>query len=195
MERERGSIIILTLLSVLILSIIASGVLGVGISEVYSTSNVHMEKHAFYTAMKGVEDIRLEINNMIANKESINIEDIYRTADPDDPNNTVETETFYYSGKVNIERTGFATSYITGSIIDLEKAEKSEWTEEVPRLTLVDYYNTLFPTTLTEMRAGSTAQIFWMTIPIRVTGKAVAGGRAGYSELLVGIRYMPPMGQ
>jgi len=97
--KERGSILILTIISVLILSVLAAGLLTVGRTETVSTQNYQLQKKAFYEAITGLEEIRDTYINKKQNLSSILLW-------PDDTKETKEN--------------GIEYSYITGTLIDLE---------------------------------------------------------------------------
>ena len=98
--KEKGSILILTLISVLLLSVLATGLLTVGTTETVTTKNYHLSKKAYYEAVRGVEEIR---NFFITgNAEQIPGYQVW-------PSQT----------KIAAEH-GIEYYYITGSLLDLE---------------------------------------------------------------------------
>ena len=101
MKKEKGSIMILTMVAVLILSVMLTGLLTVGTTEIFTTGNYHLKKIAYYTAVQGVEEIR---NEIISNPDPQTVSNITRS--------TYETEQ-YETGDVK-------RSYMTGTLIDRE---------------------------------------------------------------------------
>jgi hypothetical protein len=102
MQIERGSILVLTLVGVLILSLLATGLLTVGTTEINTTRNFYLNKYAYYTAVQGVEEIRTEI----------------KTIDPDSVGNISRS-----SSETLVETYGVHRSYITGSLYNMQKNE------------------------------------------------------------------------
>ena len=101
-ERERGSVLVLTLVGVLILSLLATGLLTVGTTEINTTRNFYLNKFAHYTAVQGVEEIRTEI----------------KVVDPDAVPNISKS-----SSETLMETDGVRRSYITGTLYNMQKNE------------------------------------------------------------------------
>jgi hypothetical protein len=101
MKKEKGSIMILTMMAVLILSVMLTGLLTVGTTEIYTTGNYHLKKIAYYTAVQGVEEVR---NEIMKNPDANAVNNITRSS--------YETEQ-YGTG-------GLKRSYMTGTLIDRE---------------------------------------------------------------------------
>jgi len=106
MTKEKGSVLILAMVAVLLLSIMLTGLLTVGTTEIYTTQNYQLHKAAYYAAVAGVEEIRNEI---------------YKNPDPQVIENISKSspETLEYD---NYEVT---RSYITGSLKDRESGTYS----------------------------------------------------------------------
>jgi hypothetical protein len=102
MDRERGSILVLTLIGVLILSLMATGLLTVGSTEVNTTQNFYLNKFAYYTALQGIEEIRYEMTQ--TSYENV-------SAISKSPSDTL------------METDGVQRYYITGSLYHLQKNE------------------------------------------------------------------------
>jgi len=100
MDRERGSILVLTLIGVLILSLMATGLLTVGSTEVNTTQNFYLNKFAYYMALQGIEEIRYEMTQTSYEDVSSIIKS---------PSDTL------------IETDGVHRYYITGSLYHLQK--------------------------------------------------------------------------
>ena len=101
-ESERGSILVLTLVGVLVLSLLATGLLTVGTTEINTTQNFYLNKFAYYTAVQGVEEIRTEIK--IVDPEIV--ENISKSS----------SETLMETDRVH-------RSYITGTLYNMQKNE------------------------------------------------------------------------
>lgn len=57
MNKEKGSILILTILSVLVLTISVIGLLNIGSTEQFTTQNFMMSKKAYYHCLQGQEEM------------------------------------------------------------------------------------------------------------------------------------------
>ncbi len=55
---ERGSVLILTLVAVLVLSLLVTGLLTVGTTEMYTTQNYHMNRLSHFHGLQGLESVR-----------------------------------------------------------------------------------------------------------------------------------------
>lgn len=154
---EKGSILVLTLVGVLVLSLLATGLLTVGITEVNTTRNFHLNKFAYYTAVRGVEEIRNEI---------------YNTPDVE----VVETITKSTS-QTEADTDGVKRAYITGSLYNLQEnnpqnLDKSESFKAPP---------------LPGMSLTSALKISSVLWRVNVTAKVNMGKRKGYSEIVAGV--------
>ena len=97
--KEKGSVLILTIISVLVLSVLATGLLTVGRTESVSTQNYHLKKKAYYEAVRGLEEIR---DTYIHKKQNLGLIKLW----PDDTKRAGEN--------------GIEFCYITGTLVDLE---------------------------------------------------------------------------
>ena len=100
---ERGSVLVLSLICVLILSFLVEGILDVSQTEIYTTQNYQLGRMAFYKALEGVEDVREQIAAIRDPEQTTT--DVYRMA-----SDTIQTEG------------GLTYSYITGDLVDLHIA-------------------------------------------------------------------------
>ncbi len=164
MDKERGSILVLTLIGVLVLSLMATGLLTVGSTEVNTTQNFYLNKFAYYMALQGVEEIRYEMTQ--TSYEDIG-SIIYKT-----PSNTL-TET-----------DGVSRYYITGSLYNLQKNDPQylKRDEGFP------------PHQPAGMSLGTQSQVASFAFKIVVTAEAAMGRRKGYSEIEAGIFFLAPTG-
>lgn len=96
---QKGSVLILTVIAVLILSVLAAGLLTVGRTETISTQNYQLKKKAYYEAVRGLEEIRDTYIHKKINLGSIKLW----------PDDTLREGEY-----------GLKYSYITGTLIDLE---------------------------------------------------------------------------
>lgn len=101
MKKEKGSIMILTMVAVLILSVMLTGLLTVGTTEIFTTGNYHLKKVAYYTAVQGVEEVRQAISSAPSPSAVRSI-----------TKSTYETEQY--------ETGGVKRSYMTGTLKDRE---------------------------------------------------------------------------
>jgi hypothetical protein len=167
MENEKGSILVLTIISALILSLIMTGLLSIGTTEIHTTQNFQLNKIAYYAALEGVEDIR----NLIIDADSVIdvetiVKDVYAT----------KLRESFYNGTSNIG-TGIYRSYITGSLLDFQ--------ESTPQ-TLKQFDGFPAPPLLGASQSLNLTPMVWK---VYVTSEALAGNKAGYTELVTGIYY------
>jgi hypothetical protein len=161
MEKEKGSVLVLTLVGVLILSLMATGLMTVGTTEINTTRNFYLNKFAYYMAVQGIEEVRNEIAN---NPDPGNVGSISRSCNNplDDPNGTL------------LETEGVHRSYITGSLYHMQENSPQPLEQfegfDAPKIT---------GTSLQQM-----TPIIWRVL---VTAEAKMGKRAGYAEIEAGI--------
>lgn len=98
---ERGSVLVLSLICVLILSFLIEGILDVSQTEMYTTQNYQLSRMSFYKALEGVEDVR---------------EQIASVTDPE----LIETDVFRTAAGTTVKKDGLTYSYITGDLMDFE---------------------------------------------------------------------------
>jgi hypothetical protein len=97
-QKDKGSILVLTVVSVLLLSVMVIGLLTTGDVELMSAQNQYLNRVAYYTAIQGMEEIR----NLIYH----------------DP--TIEVIQKSYDDDIHHEAEGMERTYMTGSLWDLE---------------------------------------------------------------------------
>jgi hypothetical protein len=167
MEKEKGSILVLTAISTLILSIIMTGLLTIGTTELHTTQNYQLTKIAHYSALEGVEVVR----NLIAEAESTeDIDTITKTVD-----DTGGREIF--SGGSGTIGSGVHRSYITGSLLDFQ--------EETPQPVGL-FKGFKAPPLLGASQNLNLTPIIWK---VYITSQALMGNKAGFSEIVSGIYY------
>jgi len=163
-EKEKGSVLVLTIIAVLILSIMVTGLLNVGTTEIYTTQNFQLNKAAYYTAVQGVEEIRTLI---------------YNTPDAESVNGIVKmppAEAYSSSG-------GYLRFYITGSLKDLEDILAGTDTDGVP----IEQFKGFEPPPLPAISLGGGSSIEPIVWKVQVTAKIDANKRSTYSEIVSGI--------
>ncbi|MCP5049939.1 MAG: hypothetical protein GY940_22420 [bacterium] len=185
-KKQKGSVLILTIMAVLILSVMVTGLLNVGTTEIYTTRNYQLVKTAYYTAVQGAEEIR----NMVANPENSNIDVGQIKRSPTEINTNgahLAGETGTY-GTV-IAEDGVERSYITGTLIDLENAYAAKTLTEMSEAANVSTPNPPeagFDLTKegTDLGGVSVSTIVWH---VYVTSQVKAGSLVAYSEVVLGI--------
>jgi Tfp pilus assembly protein PilX len=60
---QKGSVLILTIITVLILSIMVTGMLTIGTTEIKTTQNYVMKKKSFFHAVQGLETVIEQVRN------------------------------------------------------------------------------------------------------------------------------------
>ena len=60
---EKGSVLILTIITILIMSIMIFGLLSIGSTEVRTTQNYQLKKKSFYHAVQGLETVIERVRN------------------------------------------------------------------------------------------------------------------------------------
>ena len=163
-EKEKGSVLVLTVIAVLILSIMVTGLLNVGTTEIFTTQNFQLKKSAYYTAVQGVEEIRTQI---------------YNTPDAASVNGIVKmppSEAFSGSG-------GSLRFYITGSLKDLEDILAGTDTDGVP----IEQFKGFEPPPLPAISLGGSSSIEPIVWKVEVTAKVGANKRSTYSEIISGV--------
>ncbi len=63
MKKEKGSMLIIALITILILSFIVASAIRTTTDELYTTYNFHLHKISYYNAVAGVEDAATQIRN------------------------------------------------------------------------------------------------------------------------------------
>jgi hypothetical protein len=163
-EKEKGSILVLTIIAVLILSIMVTGLLDVGTSEVYTTQNYHLSKSAYYTAVQGVEEIRVNIYNT---PDAVSVRNLTKMPPP---------EAYSSSG-------GFLRFYVTGTLKDLEDILAGKDTDGVP----IEQFIGFDPPPLPAISLGGSSSVEAIVWKVQVTAKIDANKRSTYSEVIAGV--------
>ncbi|UCH92432.1 MAG: hypothetical protein JSV88_19335 [Candidatus Aminicenantes bacterium] len=164
-KKQKGSVLVLTVISVLILSIMVTGLLNVGTTEIYTTQNYHLSKSAYYMAVQGVEEIRTLIYNT-----------------PDAQAVTSITQMPPYEAYSAYE-TDMLSYYITGSLKDLEDILKGTITDGVP----VEKFVGFKPPPLPAISLGGTSNIEPVVWKVQVTANVRVNKRSTYSEVVSGV--------
>lgn len=164
LKKEKGSVLVLTIIAVLILSIMVTGLLNVGTSEIYTTRNFHLKKVAHYTALQGVEEIRNKIVN---------------APDPQ----SIETLVKMPPSSAYTTTGGFLKYYVTGSLKDLEEILAGTNPNGVPP----EKFEGFTPPPLQGFALGGSTSIQPYVWKVQVTSKIDANKRSTYSEILTGI--------
>lgn len=167
-NREKGSVLILTIIAVLILSITVTGLLLVGRTELFTTQSYLLEKSAYYTAVWGVEEIRQEIMNNPASEYLTTLSKTYPATNFIQDN----VDRMYIIGDLaTMEAT--ITAIDNGSVIPEEHLEK------------FDGFN---PPTLPGIELGlGKTQLYPVVWKVVVTARAKGGSRNAYAEIVCGV--------
>ena len=158
MKKEKGSVLILTMVAVLLLSIMLTGLLTVGTTEIYTTQNYQLQKAAYYAAVAGVEEIRNIIYN---NPDPKVIENIYKSA----------SETLEY------DKFDVARSYITGSLKDRESGT----------FAAVSQYTAFPPPPPPGISLKNAAPIMWRVNVTADVSVGKRNKKVAYAEILCGV--------
>jgi Tfp pilus assembly protein PilX len=60
---QRGSVLVLTIVTVLIISVMVMGLLTIGTTEIKTTQNYVLKKKSFFHAIQGLEDVVEQVRN------------------------------------------------------------------------------------------------------------------------------------
>jgi hypothetical protein len=159
---QRGSILVLTLVSVIILSVMAITGLTVSDNENRTTQNYFLNKSAYYTAVEGVEIIR---------------NTIYQKPEPDAVliiNKTLADTT--------ADEEGITKSYMTGSFDDLQNYLKYQMTPPS-----IDYFQGFKPPPFPGVSLGSRISISPVVWHVRITARVQSGSKSAYTHIESGI--------
>jgi hypothetical protein len=158
-EKERGSLLVLTLIAVLILSLLMLGLLTVGTTELQTTQNFQLNKNAYYAAVQGVEEIRDLIHQ---EPDAASVTSITKTK-----YETTKSDTF---GNVKV---GTSRTYIIGTLKD--------WEENTT--LFIDRFKGFEPPPLRGISKG-VDPVVWK---VPITASSTMGTRVGYAEIEAGI--------
>lgn len=161
MKKEKGSILILTVIAVLILSIMAAGLLNVGTTEIYTTQNYQMNKSAYYETVTGVEEIR----NLIYNA----------------PNAEAVTSIVKSTYDTEVAEGGMKRAYMTGTLKDREAG--GSYGIGVP----VTKFEGFDPPPLPGISLGSISSVSPVIWKVNITGEVNIGKRKAYAEIASGV--------
>ncbi|HLP61884.1 MAG TPA: hypothetical protein VK186_23785 [Candidatus Deferrimicrobium sp.] len=179
MQKEKGSILVLTVISVLILSIMVIGLLTVGTTEVQTTQNFQLNKAAYYAAAEGVEEIRTQIMANPADTE-------YIKSLTSSVSQNQETESFETGlSDRQFENLGISRSYVTGNLKDFQAN-----TPQPPMEFSFGNRNALGASRDVQFRGmnlGDTRLPRSTIWKVQVTAEAGMGSRKGYSQIDAGI--------
>lgn len=158
-EKERGSLLVLTLIAVLILSLLMIGLLTVGTTELQTTQNFQLNKNAYYAAVQGVEEIRDLIHQ---NPDADSVTTITKSKSV-----TGVSDTF---GDIKV---GSSRAYIVGTLKD--------WEENTTQP--IDRFKGFDPPPLRGISAG-VDPVVWK---VPITAAVTMGNRVGYAEIEAGV--------
>lgn len=159
---RRGSILVLALVTIMILSIMAIAGLTVTSIESESTANFYRSKQAFYIAVEGVETMRAIIKDLEADDIALLQKSISDTQE----------------GSGNVY-----TAYITGSLIDLED-------NIAKAIEIFEGFNpTHLSGSAVEAGATGITPVIWY---LPITAKKKTGKMTSYSEIQTGILGIVP---
>ncbi len=97
MQREKGAMMILVLITVLLLSMITIGGLTLSTSDLQITQNYYLDRTAYYSAVSGINRGIVEISESQDPSNTVIIEH---------PNPNERVSIFYYSGKIEDYNSG-----------------------------------------------------------------------------------------
>jgi hypothetical protein len=174
-KEQKGSILVLTIISVLVLSLVVTGLLSVGTTEIHSTQNFHLSRAAYYKALEGVEEIRNMVDELVFESD---ISTISKS-----PANTLNTENFDGGDQDReFKNLGIKRSYITGNLKDFK--------DNTPQLIIQ------FPGLKAPPPPGLPLDLLNEFFPklykVQITAEATMGKRTGYSEIIAGIYAVEP---
>ncbi|MCU0285480.1 MAG: hypothetical protein MUF15_03675 [Acidobacteria bacterium] len=173
---ETGSMLVLTIISVLVLSIIVMGLLTVGTTETQTTQNFHLNKAAYYTAMEGVEEIR---NLIVDNPDSRAIETITKSI-----SETTKVESFDAGiSDRQFKNLGITRSYVTGDLKDFHDGAPQP---------LEQYKGFLAPNAQGYGLGMGKDRMPLMMWEVHITAEAAMGNRRGYSEVIASVLSTAP---
>lgn len=167
---KRGSILVLTIVSVLVLSLIVTGLLSVGTTEIHSTQNFHMNKSAYYAALEGVEGIRVSI----ADNPDVG----FVTSISKSPYDTEKVESFDGGDEERkFKNLGIRRSYITGNLKDFK--------DNTPQT--VTKFEGFDAPQFRGLALGTETTIIPVVWRVQITAETAMGSRNGYSEIIAGV--------
>jgi hypothetical protein len=178
-KKEKGSIMILTVMAVLILSVMVTGLLNVGTTEIYTTQNYQLDKTAYFTAVQGAEEVRNLIYNT-PDPESVTTIKRYPNG-IEGPN--ISGENPAYGTSTDLE--GINRSYITGSLKELEAYYAAGGSSSA--LHYVDQLKGFEAPPLPSISMGGGASVAPVIWKVNITAEVKMGKRVSYSEVITGV--------
>jgi len=181
-SKERGSILILTIIAVLILSVLVTGLLDVGTTEIYTTQNYQLSKSAYYAAVQGLEEVR----NLIYNyPDAESVQGIKRYS------SAIEGPTLpgESPGSGTTQKTeGLERFYITGTQQDMEGYLVDDVASVNPSaLSPIGQLKGFEAPPLPAFSMGGSASIAPVVWKVTVTARVKGGNRTAYSEIVSGV--------
>ena len=154
---NRGSILILSLIAVLVLSVMVIAGLTVSTTEIHTTDTLFLRKTAYYMAVEGVEQVR---------------DLIY-----EDPNPDVVQVISKSTSDTTRNEGGMAKAYITGSLIDMENNTPQP-------ITMFDGFE---PPPMPGISLGAITGIQPVIWDVAVTSRITVGRKQAYAEIQSGV--------
>ena len=156
-HNQGGSILLLTVMSVMILSSLVVGLLTVGSTEIQTTHNHYINKVAHYSALQGVEEIRNEIFKQ-PQPEYVTV-----------INRSLSTTT---SSQGPLKE-----GYMTGTLRDLISGTPQP----------IGVFNGFQAPPFPGISLGSITSILPVVWNVTVTSEVKAGGKRSYAEIQTGV--------
>lgn len=156
---NKGSVLVLTLIMVLLVSVMVTGLLTSGDTETATAQNQVLKRTTYYAAVQGVEEIRNQIFNT-----------------PDASSVTALTKSA--SSTLSVDgSTKFC--YITGSLYDMLNGGGAG--KPVTQFTGFE------APTLQSISLGGTSSISSIVWKVNITSRVTVGAKQSYSEILTGV--------
>lgn len=167
-KNDKGSVLVLTLIAVLILSITVTGLLLVGRTELFTTQSYYLDKSAYYTAVWGVEVLREEI---LDNPTSEYLMAMTKT----------HPETSFKQDSID-------RMYIIGSLADMENTVSAIESGGAVPMKTISKFDGFNPPAIPGLSLGlGKMQVYPVVWKVTVTGKASGGSRHAFSEIVCGV--------
>jgi len=179
-RREKGSVLILTIMAVLILSIMVTGLMEVGTTEVYTTKNFQLSKTAYYTALQGIEEIR---NLIIQKPDAESITSIKRSGVGILGTTMIGEDV---SSGTSSTANGQSRYYITGTMMDMENYEKGDSQDSTAIKSIYQLKDFPVPP-LPGMSLSANSNFASVVWNINITSSVKSGSRRAYAEIVSGV--------
>lgn len=191
--KQKGSILVLTAMAVLVLSIMVTGLVTVGATELDTTQNYFLSRHSYYTAMRGVEEIRIQIHSADSPSEIPNMQ-----ANKKITNQLVH---FVVPGKKDMSypNLNMVETYITGSLRDWHDTSDTFY-------NITEFQGFDAPVTKGRNLDRKQFKVEMKVWRVPITAEAATGvkrdadgvvqnaARAAYTELIAGVTYLLVVG-